>query len=69
MTKIAESKLDETVPDREIDTDGYELIRSDRSRHGGGVACYDRSNVSFNVRGNFSNEVENIFFWHASPKN
>ena len=50
---ITESKLDETVLDGEINIDGYELIRSDRNRHGGGVACYIRNDVSFNVSGNF----------------
>ena len=33
---ITESKLDESVTDEEINIDGYELIRSDRNRHGGG---------------------------------
>ena len=65
---ITESKLDETVLDGEINIDGYELIRSDRNRHGGGLACYIRNDVSFNVRGNFSNEVENIFFDMLLPK-
>ena len=65
---ITESKLDETVLDGEINIDGYELIRSDWNRHGGGVACYIRNDVSFNVRGNFSNEVENIFLTCFSQK-
>ena len=65
---ITESKLDETVLDEEINIDGYELIRSDQNRHGGGVACYIRSDISFNIRGNFSNEVENIFFDMLLPK-
>ena len=65
---ITESKLDETVLDREINIDGYELIQSDWNRHGGGVACCIRNYVSFNMRGNFSNEVENIFFTYFSQK-
>ena len=59
---MTESKLDETVLDGEINIGGYELVRSDRNIHGGGVACHIRSDVSFDVRGNFSSEVENIFF-------
>ena len=58
---ITESKLDESVTDEEINIDGYELIQSDWNRHGGGVACYIRNDISFNPRGNFSSEVENIF--------
>ena len=48
---IAELKLDKTVLDEEIIIDGYELARSDRNRQGGGVACYIRNDISFNVRG------------------
>ena len=65
---ITESKLDESVTDEEINIDGYELIRSDRNRHGGGVACYIRNDISFNPRGNFSSEVENIFLDMLLPK-
>ena len=65
---ITESKLDESVTDGEINIDGYEVIRSDRNRHGGGVACYIRNDISFNPRGNFSSEVENIFLEMLLPK-
>ena len=44
------------------------MIRSDRNRHGGGVACYIRNDISFNPRGNFSSEVENIFLDMLLPK-
>ena len=36
---ISESKLDKSVLDGEVFIDGYEVIRSDRNRNGGGVAC------------------------------
>ena len=65
---ITESKLDGSVLDGEINIDGYELVRSDRNRHGGGVACYIRSDISFNVRGDFSSEIENIFLDILLPK-
>ena len=65
---ITESKLDKTVLDKEINTDGYELARSDRNRHGGGVACYIRNDISFSVRGDFSSEIENIFLDIFLPK-
>ena len=57
---ITESKLDKTVLDGEINLDVYELIRSGRNRHGGGVVCYIRNDISFNVRCDFSNEITNI---------
>ena len=65
---ITESKLDGSVLDGEINIDGYELVRSDRNRHGGGVACYIRNDISFSVRGDFSSEIENIFLDILLPK-
>ena len=65
---ITESKLGGLVLDGEINIDGYELVRSDWNRHGGGVACYIRSDISFNVRGDFSSEIENIFLDILLPK-
>ena len=65
---ITESKLDGSVLDGEINIDGYKLVRSDRNRHEGGVACYIRSDISFNVRGDFSSEIENIFLDILLPK-
>ena len=65
---ITESKLDKTVLDEEINIDCYELARSDRNRHGGGVVCYIRNDISFNVRGDFSSEIENIFLDIFLPK-
>ena len=44
------------------------MMRSDRNRHGGGVACYVRNDISFNVRSDFSDEIENIFFDMLLPK-
>ena len=29
---------------------GYEIVRNDRNRHGGGVALYTRSNISYTRR-------------------
>ena len=37
---ISESKLDESVLEPEIQMDDYKILRCDRNRHGGGVACY-----------------------------
>ena len=65
---ITESKLDGSVQDGEINIDGYKLVRSDWNRHGGGVACYIHSDISFNVRCDFSSEIENIFLDILLPK-
>ena len=37
---INESKIDDTVLDNEIHISGYNIIRNDRNRNGGGVIMY-----------------------------
>ena len=59
---ISESKLDDSVLDGEVGIDGYKIIRADRNRNGGGVACYIKSDLALNIRKDFSSEIENIFF-------
>ena len=65
---LTETKLDATILDGEVNIEGYELIRSDRNRHGGGVACYIKNDVAFRSRGGFFNEIENLFFNILLPK-
>ena len=47
---INESKIDNSIPDNEIHVIGYDLIRNDRNRYGGGVVLYIRDNIPFSVR-------------------
>ena len=49
---ISETKLDNTIMDSELEIEGYDLICSDRNRHGGGVACYIKKDRHYNVRAN-----------------
>ena len=37
---IIESKLDSSVMNSEVNINGYSIIRNERIRIGGGVACY-----------------------------
>ena len=37
---LSETKLDDVVLSSELEIDGYDLVRPDRSRRGGGVACF-----------------------------
>ena len=46
---ICESKLDPSVLEQEISLDNYKILRCDRNRHGGGVACYVRNYLSYNI--------------------
>ena len=58
---ISEAKLDNTVYDYEVAIDGYDIVRNDRNRKDGGVACYIRSSICFNLKTCLSNNKENIF--------
>ena len=50
---ISESKLDSSILNSELDIDEYDLIRLDRSRKGGGAACYIRKSLSYNRKTKF----------------
>ena len=50
MLAINESELDNTITDGEIHIPGYVIIRKDRNRHGGGVAIYNKENISCSAR-------------------
>ena len=65
---ITESKLDESIFQSEIQIDNYDLLRCDRNRNGGGVACYIRSDISYVQKDFFPNVIENIFFEILLPK-
>ena len=57
---ISESKLDESVLESEIQMDDYKILRCDRNRHGGGVACYIKNDLSYNILSVFLRE--SVFF-------
>ena len=46
---ICESKLDASVLEQEISIDNYEILCCDRNRQSGGVACYIRNDLSYNI--------------------
>ena len=58
---ISESKLDGSILSSEIQFKNYDLIRSNRNRHGGGVACFIRNDLSYNTKLFLPSEIENIF--------
>jgi hypothetical protein len=65
---LTETKLDTTVNDNEVQIGGYNLIRCDRTRHGGGVACFVSNLVHYNERQDFPKDFENIFIDILLPK-
>ena len=42
MIGICESNLDASVLEQEISIDNYKILRCDRNKQGGAVACYIR---------------------------
>ena len=52
----------------ELEIEGYDLVRSDRSRRGGGVACFVKNSVSYNRKPNFCINTESIFIQIFLPK-
>ena len=44
---ITESILDNRILDSEIQIDNYQILRCDRNRKGGGVACYVRNDLRY----------------------
>ena len=57
---LSETKLDNTVLSSELEIEGYDLVRSDRSRRGGGVACFVKNSISYNRKLNFCINTESI---------
>ena len=65
---ITQSKLDDCILDSEIQIDNYEVLRCDRNRKGGGVACCVRNDLSYISKNFFPEGIENIFFEILLPK-
>ena len=63
-----ETKLDDTISSEAVEIDGYNLIRSDRNRMGGGIACYIKTTISFNYHQSLSERFENILIDILLPK-
>ena len=52
----------------ELEVDGYDLVRLDRSRRGGGVACYIKSLIAYSYKESFCSNTESIFVDIFLPK-
>ena len=59
---ISESKLNAFVLEPEIQIDDYKILWCDRNRHGGGVTCFIKNGLSYNILSVFPREIETIFF-------
>ena len=65
VISISESKLDDSVLSSGIQIENYELIHSERNRHGGGIACFIRNDLSYNMKSFLPSEIENILTLNA----
>lgn len=54
---INESRLDESIPDSMVDIPGYQILRKDRNRNGGGVVLYIRCSINYIERKDLFHET------------
>ena len=47
LNGLNETRLDNTIPDSQIDIEGYDILRRDRNRNGGGVAFYVAQSLTY----------------------
>ncbi len=47
---LNETRLDPSIPDGLVKIHGYDIVRNDRSRRGGGVCIYLRSTINYKIR-------------------
>ena len=58
---ISDSQLGDSVLSSEIQIENYDLIRSDRNKHGGSVGCLIRKILSYNKKSFLTYEIESLF--------
>ena len=58
---LSETKIDNAVLSSELGREGHDLVRSDQSRRGGGIACFVKNSISYNQKPNFCINTESIF--------
>lgn len=49
LIAVTETWLDDTISDNEVTIPGYQLVRRDRNRHGGGIAILIQDHLPFTV--------------------
>ena len=65
---LNESKIDNAIPDSELNISEYNLIRKDRNRAGGGVVVYIREAISYLNRNDLvSDHLEMIIIEISQP--
>ena len=57
---LNETFLDASVTNSEINVDGYNILRNDRNRHGGGVAIYIKNSCKYKLREDITSKFHMI---------
>ena len=65
---ITESKVGSSISDSEVEIPSHWILQWDRNRNGGGVACYIRQDLCFNLRSTAMGDIEEMFFDILLPK-
>ena len=65
---ITKSKVDNSISDTDVEIPGYCILRCDRNRNGGGLACFVRQDLCFNLRSTTIGDIEGMFFEILLPK-
>jgi len=69
ILSINETMLDSSISNNEINISGYDVVRKDRNRNGGGVALYIRNVIDYKIRDDLMNEkLETITIQVCPPK-
>ena len=66
VTGLSETKLDRTVLSSELEIEGYDLVKFDRSQRAGVVACFIKNSISYD-RNQYIN-TDSIFIENILPK-
>ena len=65
---LRETKLDNTILSSELEIEGHDLVRSNQSRRGGGLACFIKKSILYNRKPNFCINTESNFIEIFIPK-
>ena len=67
VLSLNETWLDDSFSDVELSLPGYQLVRRDRDRHGGGIAVYIAENLSLNRLDTPADNIEALWFELSQP--
>ena len=68
LLALSETRLDSSISDCLVKIRGYDIVRKDRSRTGGGVCIYLRSTINFKIRNDLvSDDIEAICIEISKP--